>query len=258
MLRTSLLSTFAVLLFASRVFSQSVAVPDYDFSSPSAPTISPYTTPSTSAGLGGWQVTPPPAYWTGAGATADQWYDGTGVFYNSTSGAYISNLSGSQCGYMLENAGLELSQTLSSTYQVGKSYLLTVGIAGGSGYYGDMPVGDAMQFGLFYMSGGSQTLIGTTSVVNQTTFPPGGYVNSLTDYTFAMPAVGPTDAWQGQNIGIALIQPGTSRPDLAPYWDIENVRLNAVPEPSSVALLLAAGLSIFGAYRRWSSKKRTL
>ena len=128
--------------------------------------------------------------------SADQattnWYDQAGVFYNNPQGAYIDNisLSGSQAAYMYDTPGLQLSQTLSSTFQVGKSYQLTVALAGGN-QTAPMPLNDPIDIGLYYMSGGSQTLIGTpTTVLNDDSGWNGYYIYQLNDYSLTIPAVG--------------------------------------------------------------------
>ncbi len=251
--RRSLFSTLALLLFASRAFSQPITVPDYNFWDPSAGTANFATATSTSAGLGSWQVPPPPN-----GYPAVNWYEQMGVFYNSPTFETITNLSGSQDGYLIDTPGLALSQTLSSAFQAGKSYQLTVALAGG-GQTSTMPLNDPIDFGLYYMSGGSQTFIGTTEVKNDNSGWNAslGYIDHLVDYNLTIPPVGAGDPWEGQNIGVALFVPGNADNSFS-FWDIDNVRVQAVPEPGSLALLLATGLSILALGRRWSSKKKTL
>jgi hypothetical protein len=156
---------------------------------------------------------------------------------------------------MFATPGLQLSQTLSSTFQVGQSYQLTVGIAGGSGEYGAMAVGTPMQIALYYLDGGGNQVLVDPYTVYSTALPAVGYVNSLTDYQVTIPAVAASDPWAGRNIGVALIQPYTAPLD-GSYWDIDNVRLAVVPEPGSI-VLLAAGLTMLVLGRRWASRKRT-
>ena len=263
LVRWSLFSTLAILLFASQAFSQAIPVPDFNFLNPSAGTVGFATVPSSSAGLGSWQVPPPtPGFLfyeetagsqTAAQATAN-WYNQTGVFWNNPSFHYITNISsGSQAAFMFDTPGLQLSQTLSSTFQVGQSYQLTMALGGG-GQGVAMPLGDPIQIGLFYMSGGSQTLVGSTTVLNDNSDWNGSYINQLSDYSLTIPAVGASDPWAGQNIGVALIE-SNSAYGSGSYWDVDNVRLAAVPEPGSIALISATGLSLFMMRRQLFAKR---
>jgi hypothetical protein len=251
----SLFSTLALLLLTSQLFSQPISVPDFDFSNPAGAKDVPFATiPSTSAGLGSWQVSPPPTYWTMSGASADQWYESTGVFYNDPTGAYITNTSGSQCGYMFANIGMALSQTLSTTYQPGKSYQLTVGLGGGSGRTAPMPQGTPIDIGLYYLDGtGNPQFVGTTEVSWSGSLPA-GYVTSLTDYSLTIPAIGMGDLAAGKNIGVAIFEPATAPTD-GSYWDVDNVRLAAVPEPASLAMFAGGGVGLFLLRRRLFAKR---
>jgi autotransporter-associated beta strand protein len=209
---------------ASPALSQpvSIPVPNYDFSSPYVPNASPYAVPGVST----WVQSPEPAWWTG-GTTA--WNDSVGVFLNVPF-EWIDNLVPSggtsvhqQAAFMFSTPGLQLSQTLSSTFQVGASYRLTVGIEGGGS---GMPVGTPMEIGLYYLdAGGNQVMVGTTTVLNDLalTGSAGSYISHLPDRYLAIPTVTAGDPWAGQNIGIALIQPNSGT--TTGYWDINNVRL---------------------------------
>ena len=102
---------------------------------------------------------------------------------------------------MFSNPGLEISQQLPNTFQVGQSYQLTVGIEGGG--YG-MVLGCPMEIGLYYLDGGgNQVMVGTTTVLNDI---PAGNITDLPDRQLIIPAVAASDPWAGQNIGVALIQ----------------------------------------------------
>ena len=125
---------------------------------------------------------------------------------------------------MFSAPGLQLTQTLSTTFQVGESYQLAVGIEGGG--YG-MPPGTPMMIGLYYADAvGHPIMIGTTTVRNDFTLSASNpYISYLPDRYLAMPVVTASDAWAGQNIGIALIQPDSGT--TTGYWDINNVRLTS-------------------------------
>jgi hypothetical protein len=222
-----LFAALAVLPFASPALSNTIPVLNSSFESPS--------TPYATAQIDDWQD----SY-----GTADQ---SVGVFLNSPSGtsSYITNLSGSQGAFMFSAPGLSISQTLSNTYQVGQTYQLAVGIEGGGN---GMPLNFPMTMELFYLDGGGNKVsVGSpTTVYNDNT----GTITYLPDRVLTTAPVGASDPWAGKNIGIELLQTN-SDVSLSPfYWDIDNVRLQTVPEPGSMALLAAAGLSCFVLQRR--------
>ena len=242
LVRWSFFPALVVLLLASPALSDSIFIPNASFESPVTP-------PPASPVIDDWQKSPVPDYWGALGYAASDWFNSAGIFPNTS--PFIDNAYGSQVGFMFSNPGLVLSQTLTSTYQIGSPYQLTVGIEGGG--YG-MSVGYPMQIGLYYMSGGSQTLLGTTTVLNNNSGP----ITHLTDYTLTIPPVAAIDPWAGQNIGVALIQTGGPQELTGGYWDIDNVRLAPVPEPGTIGLLAAAAVSLFALRRRRLFARRTV
>jgi hypothetical protein len=231
---------FVLLLPASPALSDVITVPNGSFESPTVPMAPPYASPNISD----WQKAPVPAWWTAAGYTADQWTNSAGEFVNVPF-APIDNIDGNQVAFMFSVPGYSLFQDLTTPFQVGMSYHLTVGIQGG-GY--NMPLGCPMEIELYYRdANGDQVAVGAQEITNTNST---GVLSHLTDYTLDIPTVAAGDAWAGQNIGVELLQTGNS----GGYWDIDNVRLSAVPEPGSL-VLLAVGLGMFVA-RRWRSSNR--
>jgi autotransporter-associated beta strand protein len=222
--RGSLISTLAVVFLASPALSQpvSIFVPNYDFSSPYVANLPPYAL----AGASVWQQSPQPDWWTGG---SQGWKNSAGVFINVPKN-WIDNLVPSggttvhqQSAFMFSTPGLQLSQTLASTFQVGASYQLAVGIEGGG--YG-MPLGTPMEIGLYYPDAlGNRIIVGTSTVLNDLALSGTDYITHLPDRHFALLAVTASDAWAGQTIGIALIQPNSGT--TTGYWDISNVRLTS-------------------------------
>jgi hypothetical protein len=87
------------------------------------------------------------------------------------------------------------------------------------------------------------------------TFPD---TDTFTDFTVNVPVVQAGDAWAGKAMGILLqitnVPPITSgpqagQPNEAGGFDIDLVRLNVVPEPSS-ALLFGLGAALVARRRR--------
>ena len=196
-----------------------------------------------------WQKPPKPAYFdeTAFGITWDQT---AGVFANTPVGQanHIDNMDGNQGAYMLAFPQVALFQDYNSVdwnhsapthdfnavFQVGLSYKLTVGVIGGGG---GMPEGTTMQLSLYYRDGASNMVsVAATSIVHSlATFPTNTH---FIDFDVNVPSVQASDAWAGQNIGVQLLSAsGTGQG----YWDLDNVRLSAVPEPGALALL-ALGL----------------
>ncbi len=247
--RSSLFSSVALLLLASPVLSDSISVPNGSFEAPVVAPVNPYASPDMSV----WQKSPPPAWWAGTGATSDQWYQSVGEFYNLPFAPYnVDNVDGSQAAYMFSNPGQEISQELSNTFQVGQAYQLDVGIQGGAG---GMAVGCPMQIGLYYLDGGNQVMVGTTTILNDTTLTSGQHINHLPDRQLTIPAVNPGDAWAGKAIGIAFVQTADFS-NFGGYWDIDNVQLQTVPEPGTMTLLVA-GMGLLALRKRCSRGRQT-
>jgi hypothetical protein len=90
------------------------------------------------------------------------------------------------------------------------------------------------------MNGDTRQKVATTVVsFSNALFPEGA--PQLRDYTVTVPEVQSTDLWAGQHIGIqfesTVSQGGTSGGN----WDIDNLRLTTIPEPTAFSLL-ALGL----------------
>jgi len=83
----------------------------------------------------------------------------------------------------------------------------------------------------------NKVTVGSTVITySEAAFPITGTLN-LVDYSVNIPTVQAGDAWAGKHIGIEL--ESTLPIEIAVFgsWDFDNVRLTAVPEPTSMALL---------------------
>lgn len=168
------------------------------------------------------------------------WDQLSGVFPNTAPGTadHIDNVVGAQAAYLFAIPGVGISQQLESTYQPGNAYSLSVGILGAGG----IAENSTFQIGLYYLdSANTPVSLGSTTVAyTAATFP---IPNHLNDITASVPTVQAGDAWAGKKIGVQLMSTfGTG----AGYWDVDNVRLTAIPEPTTTGLLMVGAASWFG------------
>jgi hypothetical protein len=220
--------------------AQPIPVPNGSFESPVPPAGFPVNTRIDS-----WQESPQPAWFNPADFGGVTWDQLTGVFPNpppESSANHIDNLDGAQAAYLFAVPEVALfqdydtvdwddaapSHAFNSTFEVGMAYRLTVGVIGGSG----MAEGAGLRLSLYYRDPASNPVtVGATDIFYSTAaFPT---ITHLNDYQVDIPPVQASDAWAGKTLGvqIAAISPGGT------YWDIENVRVSAIPEPGSVALV---------------------
>ncbi len=220
---------------AGQAHGQSVTVPNFSFENP--------TTTFVTSSITNWTQTAQPASYDPASNGGYPWSVLTGVFLNTapSSPDHIDNLDGTQAALMFGVPGLGIYQELSSTYQVGNSYHLTLGLVGQGG---GMLAGVTIDLQLYYRTSPTTTVVIGDQVVihNATNFPNHTHVY---DFTLDIPAVQASDAWAGQPIGIEFLSTATSA-NQGGYWDLDNVRLTAtpVPEPASAVLLAFGGLAV--------------
>jgi hypothetical protein len=218
----------AVVTLAARVgMSQAgvISIPNASFESPTVPNVSPYATSTISD----WQKAPVPSWWLDAGYLEQQWFEAAGTFLNIPA-APIDNMDQAQAAFMFATPGVELFQDLPAQFEVGQSYHLTAGIVGGG--YG-MKLGVPMELRLYYRDdSGARVTVGSTTVTNTNDT---GLLSHLTDFPLGVPEVVAGDPWAGKNIGVQLIST-VGFQDAGGYWDLDNVRLTAVPEPASLAV----------------------
>lgn len=218
--------------------AETVSVPNGSFESPTPPAGFPVNT-----SIDAWQETPQPVWYDPAGFGGVTWDQLTGVFPNTAPGSanHIDNLDGSQAAYIFAVAGAGVFQDYNSTdwshpsplhlfdakFQVGMAYDLTVGVLGGSG----MADGATLQLSFYYRDAGNNpvTIAGTDIPYSLANFPT---ITHLNDYQLSLPVVQAGDPWADQNIGVAITATGMG----GTYWDVDNVRVQAVPEPGTLSL----------------------
>lgn len=161
----------------------------------------------------------------------------------------ITNADGNQLAYIAANTpasgAYEFSQYLVSplppaSYLPGQSYTLSVGIAVSSVQPPD--AGSKITIELYYLdTGGARQPVALTPIVNDT---PTGLRNDFLKYfTAQTPVVAANALYANKPIGILLTTAGNST-TTGGTFDMDNVTLTSVPEPSSAAvggLVTAAG-----------------
>lgn len=227
--------TLAVLtaaIGAVAVYSAEIPIPNGSFESPTPPPSFP-ATPQ----IDDWQKSPQAIWFDPDDFGGITWDQLSGVFPNTAVGSpdHIVNLEGAQAAYMFALPDVALFQELGSTYEVGLSYTLTVGMLGSQG----IAEGSTFELSLYYLDSlnGPVAVAATPVTYTAAGFPNGA--TELVEFSVDLAEVQAGDAWAGQNIGVQLLSTfGT-----AGVWDLDNVRLQAIPEPGTMALL-ATGLGV--------------
>ena len=215
-------------------FAQSLPVTNGSFEGPTVPAGFPAYPLVT-----GWQKAPPlpPEF----GISAEDWNNLAGVFPNSPVGnpRHISNLDGNQVAFVFPVPGMSLSQETSSTFTPGISYNLQVAIRGG----GALTAGTQFRVGLYYTLNGNRISLASTPVSATSAFAT---TQELIQVSTGLATVKSTDAWSGRAIGIELAPLSQNGTAGIAYWELDNVRLSAVPEPSTVAMAAVGALALVG------------
>jgi len=221
-----MLGVAALLAMAGASRAGDVYVPNFDFASPDIGTNSPYAAPV----LEDWQESPQPSWYNPAYFGGSPWSYLVGTFYNlpnftnnmGTNNSYIDNDPGDQAAFIFALPQVAIFQDIGATFNVGKTYTLTVGLIGGGG---GMTNGSTFELSLYYMDGTNMVIVESTTVTNTPeNFPTETH---FVDFSVQVPGVQATDPWAGQNIGIQLLAtPDFDNPAAwGGYWDVGNVRL---------------------------------
>ncbi len=225
--------------------AQPIFVPNHSFESQSGVGYPFGANPSVDA----WQKIAEPGYYTPVfGNSVPPWYATAGVFVGTAPNSPnpYANLLGTQAGYILAFPQVTLFQDYDSspthdfnaTFEVGKSFNLTIGLFGKN----LLAPGSTFQLSLYYRDNlnNKVTVGATTATYTAANFPVTPILN-LIDYSVNIPTVQAGDAWAGQHIGIQLESTVPLELTSGRNWDFDNVRLTAVPEPSTITML-ALGL----------------
>ena len=144
----------------------------------------------------------------------------TGTFKNTSAGSddHVWNADGDQLGLLNDLAGNALEQEFAATYEVGKSYQLTVGVC--TSKNSTPPAGTSLELAFYYISNGQfiDITIAPISIEGLTS-------TFLEDFSLILETVEVGNPWAGKNIGIAIRSTGSS----GGYWDLDNIRLVELP-----------------------------
>jgi hypothetical protein len=236
-----LLALCSVVLGTSvSAMAESIYVPNASFENP---VLSPGGVVTMDSGAYSW--TAPSYAWMGCPA---------GIFNNNPAAPYgsvITNQDGSNMCYFMDAvnpeipAASQIFQDLTATYEVGKSYTFTIGIARRS----DEPNydTDVLELRLFCRNTPGLVLAATPVTKADLSY------TALTDYSVTIPAVQATDSWANQPMGIwVAATQGVTWGSPGGAWTLDNVRLTAtaIPEPTSLCLLIGAAIAGLFCYRR--------
>ena len=223
-----LLSTTALLTLTAHAFDPTpLFIPNFSFEA--------QTNSYVNINIDSWQKAPKPLWYEESGGFL--WSQLVGAFKNTppTSPDHIDNCEGAQAIWLFAVPEVALSQdydsspthTFNATFEVGKTYTLSVAIIGGGG---GMLEGASLQLSLYYrdLSGNKLPVASTSVVHSDATFPPP--YNHFTTFQVTIPTVKPTDPWAGKKIGIQFLSTVTIESQ-GGYWDIDNVRLASTPDP---------------------------
>lgn len=201
-------------------------------------------------------LTAPPWILDGSGTVYEPFGPGTGtvaagvgIFTNPGTGSvgHLNGVDGNQLSYLFNSAGNSITQGLvnpgntnqATTFQAGQSYTLTVAAANATAAPGPT---SKLFVDLFYVDGTGRhnvaekildpSLLSGTQIIDFSTTPTGPLL-----------AGDPAIAKQ-INVGFFATGPGGGE------FDVDNVRLVAVPEPASFSLLGAGVASLLLRRRR--------
>lgn len=172
----------------------------------------------------------------------------TGVFSNQAPAdpLFIDNCDGSQAAFLFAVPGTALFQDYDSTdyanpspahafnatFEVGKSYTLTVGLIGGTNLAYPMQEGTTLELSLYYRDdANAKVTVASTVVTNSSAI----FSNAthFVDFQATLPTVQAGDAWAGRHIGVQLLST-VSYELMGGYWDLDNVRLASTAAPALV------------------------
>jgi hypothetical protein len=216
------LMVFIALTMASLARADLISVKNASFESPA--------TTEYTYGISDWSAAGP---WSGV------------MLNNGVHGNVMANCDRDQFAFLPTWTLGWIWQDLSTTFEAGKTYTLTVGFGACAN---ELPLKDqSLELRLFYRpapgSDDAPSVASTTVAWNSLSN------SSFTDFS-ATATVNAGDPCVGKTMGILLYAPSVG---ISADWWVDNVRLTVmpVPEPSIFLLLLPAGLALASHRKRW-------
>jgi hypothetical protein len=214
-------------LTALRGFStEAILIPNGSFESPVTTYASPF--------MDSWQKIPKPDWYDETGGFL--WTQLTGQFSNQPP-SYIDNCDGKQAAWMFvipevaifQDYDYPTNHAFNATYEIGKSYHLSVGIIGGAQVL--QVDGATCEIALYYRESASNIIVVAATTV--TNFPTvfsnkTHFIDFHADTRF----VKSSDPWAGQHVGVRLLSSITDTNLEGGYWDLDNVRLTSTLAPA--------------------------
>lgn len=146
----------------------------------------------------------------------------TGTFKNTPadSNDHIWNADGDQLALLWNLPGNSIEQELAATYQVGKSYQLTIATCLSTRF--PPTPGSGLRIVFYYIYGTDFFEIDSYAIPVESVT-----TRTMRDFSFTIGPVEGTEQYAGKNIGIA-IRPAAAGSGYG-YWDIDNIRLMEFP-----------------------------
>ena len=191
--------------------------------------------------MDGWQKAPKPFWYDESGGFF--WEQLMGQFLNPALGATnrTDNMDGKQAAWLfavpevaifqdyLSLIGTNSTPThdFNATFDVGKSYILTVALNGGGG---GMTNGATLELSVYYLDAASNRVTVAATTVTNTPALFQADRKHFTDFSVEVPTVTGREPWSGRRMGVKIAS--TVSPDMAGgFWDLDNVRLRVIEDP---------------------------
>ena len=140
-------------------------------------------------------------------------------------------------GSLSAETGNEFSQLLTSSFETGRAYFLTVGVGRNFGNAEQIPAATArLRLALYYLDDASARQI-VTSIDVFNDAATGLSANHMLDFSTPEFVVG-AGVPAGRQVGVLLTTIGPA----GGYFNVSNVRVSAVPEPASIGVLVAGSI----------------